>query len=752
VSFGGGGADGCDSGWGSMWQERVGAPEFGGTKSGRRVRAGARQAPPERAHAAAPPAHAAPDVSHVPQLWMKGGTPRVDERGRLVASEVVESAGAPPPHSSQLFVGASLSGSDGADSTMELSAGSCDERESHGYAPLVAAAGESSVGREQISKCDAEEDEPEADDDESWSPTLIWSPATQERETKSGHAIDSDTAKERDSASKRRSRTFEDTSFLEFGCDHDSGPPRSDALVVDGQGPAQDAEADCDPITGSPGTSMILHPASLPPSPHRRSQSPNDDAARIAASDDEKAAAQPAPAAPAPVAPAPAAPAPAASLTNFTPRRARSMAESNAAKVAINEAKAALARLSVSPSSSPSHNSSPLEGKTGQSPPPVQLDSLQEDMAGDNPDDGALPRVQSALDAAHEEIRRMQAQAKRADELEDMLKRMREENAHLRALSASSNKENEQVSASSVLPWNKPGTQQDERRKFDSRIRFLEDELEKSNAELSRTKAKLSSSDIELNVLRAQFKRLEHKSWRGADIYSSTASRDMYSSTASKWQDRDGEEQREMAVQLDMADAERRAFEKGVQSLHAHAAGLREENLALHQSLQEALARLAHLNSEKALRNCPACGTEFVFEVARGPILGHSRLSAPAHSRATSRPGSPEWQRETERERPATFEKITAHVLTVHGRMGRPLGEENESDGDWVLPVKGVRNSHSHGLRQWYLSDTKYSRDMPAVDCDLEDSGGAERAREIELDCMHSPQFAHVLDTSSQLI
>ena len=76
----------------------------------------------------------------------------------------------------------------------------------------------------------------------------------------------------------------------------------------------------------------------------------------------------------------------------------------------------------------------------------------------------------------------MQAQAKRADELEDMLKRMREENAHLRALSASSNKENEQVSASSVLPWNKPVTQQDDRLKFDSRIRFLEDELEKSNA------------------------------------------------------------------------------------------------------------------------------------------------------------------------------------------------------------------------------------------------------------------------------
>jgi hypothetical protein len=742
VSFGGGGADGCDSGWGSMWQERVGAPEFGGTKSGRRVRTGARQAPPERAHAAAPPAHAAPDVSQVPPLWIKGGTPRVDERGRLVASEVVESAVAPPPHSSPSFVGTSLSGSDAADSTMELSAGSCDERKSDGYAPLVAAAGESSAGGEQMTKCDAEEDEPEADDDENWSPTLVLSPATQERETKPSHAIDPDTAKERDSASKRRSRTFEDTSFLEFGCDHDSGPPRSDALDVDGQGPVQDAEADCDPFTGSPGTSMILHPASLPPSPRRRSQSPNDDAARIAASDDEKAAAQP----------APAAPAPAASLTNFTPRRARSMAESNAAKVAINEAKAALARLSVSPSSSPSHNSSPREGKTGQSPPPVQLDSLQEGMEGDNPDDGELPGVQSALDAAHEEIRRMQAQVQRADELDVMLKHMREENAHLRALSASSNKENEQVSASSVLPWNKPGTQQDERRKFESKIRFLEDELEKSNAELSRTKAKLSSSDIELNVLRAQFKRLEHKSWRGADIYSSTASRDMYSSTASKWQDRDGDEQREIEVQVDMADAERRAFEKGVQSLQAHAAGLREENLALHQSLQEALARLAHLNSEKASRNCPACGTEFVCEVARGPILAHSRLSTPAHSRATSRPGSPDWQRETERERPATFANITAHVLTVQGRLGRPLGEESESDGDRVLPVKGVTNSHSHGLRQWYLSDTKYSRDMPAVDCDLEDSGGAERAREIELDCMHSPQFAHVLDTSSQLI
>ena len=736
-----------------MWQERVGAPEFGGTRSGRRVRAGARQAPPERAHAAAPPAHAAPDVSQVPPLWTKGGTPRVDERGRLVAShggnEYIggESERAAPQHSSPLSV-ASLSGSDAAESTMELSVGSCDERESEqagramdGYAPLVAAAGESSAGGEQMTKCDAEEDEPEADEDESWSPTLVLSPATQGTETKPGHAVDPETAKECDSASKRRSRTFEDTSFLEFGCDHDSGPPRS-ALDVDGQGPAQDAEADCDAISGSPGTSMILHPAPLPPSPRHRSQSPNDDAARIAASDNEKAAAQP----------APAAPAPAASLTNFTPRRARSEAESNAAKVAINEAKAALARLSVSPSSSPSHNSSSLEGVTGQSPPPVQLDSLQEGMEGDNPDDGALPGMQNALDAAHEEIRRIQAKAQRADQLEVMLNRMLEENVHLRALSASSNKENEQVSASSALPWNKPGTHQDERRKFQSKIIFLEDELEKSNAELSRTKAKLSSSDIELNVLRAQFKRLEHKSWRGGDIYSSTASRDMYSSTASKWQDRDCDEQKEMEVQLDMADAERRVFKKGVQSLHAHAASLQEENLALHQSLQEALARLAHLNSQKALGNCPACGTEFVCEVARGPILAHSRLSTPAHSQATSRPSSPERPRETERERPATFAKITAHVLTVQGSMGRPLGEVNESDGDRVLPEKGVTSSHSHGLRQWYLSDTRYSRVMPAVDCNLEDSGGAERAREIELGGINSPQFVHVFDTSPQLI
>ena len=111
-----------------MWQERVGAPEFGGTRSGRRVRAGARQAPPERAHAAAPPAHAAPDVSQVPPLWTKGGTPRVDERGRLVAShggnEYIggESERAAPQHSSPLSV-ASLSGSDAAESTMELSVG-----------------------------------------------------------------------------------------------------------------------------------------------------------------------------------------------------------------------------------------------------------------------------------------------------------------------------------------------------------------------------------------------------------------------------------------------------------------------------------------------------------------------------------------------------------------------------------------------------------------------------------------------------
>jgi chromosome segregation ATPase len=139
-------------------------------------------------------------------------------------------------------------------------------------------------------------------------------------------------------------------------------------------------------------------------------------------------------------------------------------------------------------------------------------------------------------------------------------------------------------------------------RRIESKINFLENELRHSNAELSRTKAKLSSCEIELEVLRAQLEKLERKTpSRQRDIYStsgSSASHDPNSSVTSDsglspWH-------RAMATQVDAVEreserAERRALEKCVQSLHVHASSLREENVALHQSLREALASLAEL-------------------------------------------------------------------------------------------------------------------------------------------------------------
>ena len=697
---------------GSMWQERAGAGAARGSRGQRPSQHGGQEVPP---------------------LWGKGHTPRVDERGRVVHSRADEEGAGPdgdaaPAAARRVSRGSPLclSGSDAADSTMELLLGSCEERVAApacgaeaGDAPVAAGeCAEPSAGMPpQLPACTVEETEAEAeaDDDESWSPTLVLSPAAARAPGDDvGHAVNLDTATEGGDAASHRK--FDNTSFLEFGCDHDSrqqAPTDDAADDADRECPAAVPEVACAADAESLGASLNPHPASFSPSPRRRSQSPDRDAARDAAPDGEKTAAQPA----------------AASSTNFTPRRARSVAESNAAKVALHEAKAALARLSSPQSSSLSpRDMSPVPPvqPLGQSPT-VQLTPLKEGTEENSPDGSALPDSQKAFDAPREDLRQMQAKAQRADQLEVMLQRMREENQHLQALSESSNKENERMLASSAWQSNKPTSLQDERRKFESKIRFLEVELEESNAELSRTKAKLTSSDIENNVLRSQFEKLGHKSSGGGEIYSSTASRDMYSSTASRWQD--GIEQREMVVQLDMADAERRALEKGMQALHAHAASLREENLALHQSLQEALAKLAQLNTEKALRQCPACGTQFVGEISGGSMPAHSLLATPAHSRAASRSSTPERLRETGKERPEIVAKTT----------GRD-SEGNERTGDMTpSPVQGA--VHSRGLRQWHLSDTKYPFDRPAGDCDLEDSGG-----------VHDLHFAHVLDTSSQLL
>ena len=102
-------------------------------------------------------------------------------------------------------------------------------------------------------------------------------------------------------------------------------------------------------------------------------------------------------------------------------------------------------------------------------------------------------------------------------------------------------------------------------RKMEARLRFLEEEVETANAELSRTKARLSSSDIELQVLRAQFEKMEHPTGvslyvrgepRDADSYSTSSSRACSVSDAMRRQD--------MEAQMDIADAERCALEKVV--------------------------------------------------------------------------------------------------------------------------------------------------------------------------------------------
>jgi hypothetical protein len=47
--------------------------------------------------------------------------------------------------------------------------------------------------------------------------------------------------------------------------------------------------------------------------------------------------------------------------------------------------------------------------------------------------------------------------------------------------------------------------------------------------------------------------------------------------------------EKELEAELDVADAERRTLERSVKLLQSHNIMLQEENLALHQSLQDAL-------------------------------------------------------------------------------------------------------------------------------------------------------------------
>ena len=289
---------------------------------------------------------------------------------------------------------------------------------------------------------------------------------------------------------------------------------------------------------------------------------------------------------------------------NFTPRRAQSMAESDAAKEALNEARAMLERLAVTPCAppferpSPSHSISHTaavqsQNEWGHLSPVLTVgegEAYEETYEDDIPLIASLPEAQLALAAAYKEIRRLHNDAKRADQLEVTLHQLRRENECPQQSSTL-------YSTVASTPSQQDSKNLDERRKLESKIRFLEGELEGANAELSLSKAKLSSTDIELQVLRAQFEKIDHRNFawslaRGRGIHSSCTSTDLYSSTTSsecKVGVGVNSHEKELEAELDVADAERRTLERSVKLLQSHNIMLQEENLALHQSLQDAL-------------------------------------------------------------------------------------------------------------------------------------------------------------------
>jgi hypothetical protein len=281
------------------------------------------------------------------------------------------------------------------------------------------------------------------------------------------------------------------------------------------------------------------------------------------------------------------------------------MAESDAAKEALNEARAMLERLAVTPcappfeSPSPSHsmshtNAVQSQNEWGHLSPVLTVgegEAYEETYEDDLPLIASLPEAQLALAAAYKEIRRLHKDARRADQLEVMLHQLRRANECPQQSST--------LSSSKVAstPSQQHSKNLDERKKLESKIRFLEGELESANSELSRSKAKMNSTDIELQVLRAQFEKIDRRNFawslaRGRGIHSSCASTDLYSSTTSsecKVGVGVNSHEKELEAELDVADAERRTLERSVKLLQSHNIMLQEENLALHQSLQDAL-------------------------------------------------------------------------------------------------------------------------------------------------------------------
>jgi hypothetical protein len=188
------------------------------------------------------------------------------------------------------------------------------------------------------------------------------------------------------------------------------------------------------------------------------------------------------------------------------------------------------------------------------------------------------------------------------------------------------------------------------------------------------------SLPLSLKVLRAQFERMDQRAPRDTDLYASSCACAVHSAGTSAT---GAAQQHAIEAHMDVAGAERRALEKvlccrlleraerakvelygggmlaylavlschhkhtcdlahlllvrgltstilaigrhlqGVKSLHAHAASLREENLALHLCLQEALAKLAHLRSRLRAPPIVTCSM-FAREQCSIPSLAHS--------------------------------------------------------------------------------------------------------------------------------
>lgn len=574
----------------------------------------------------------------IPVLWTKGETPRVDQRGRVVK----------PPATSKEDL-----------EKQEISTSSIQ----HTELPVALADGEFQEDEEDEDSSSSSEDEEE----EMWSPTVLLSPTEDNSiyqtngqflsQEFDGQAEPStDHGKKAEQSRQTVGRSFEDTSFLEFGCDHvpesvkkvevqqdvlDRKPPLPQPIfkVALGSPYVSNLGASMNPQDESCSLSQSPSPSPMPDLAARTVEAGKECQDESAPTSNKNSHAH----------------------TNFTPRRVRSMAENDAAKEALNEANATLARLDTSPSpvrsptKSPQSAGSISSAKTEEAKCQgdlAQTPTRSGEMREEHKEEArltSLSEAQKALEAANKEICRLQTDARRADELEVKLQRSHEENSRLR-LSTS-------IASTKVTP------QQDERRKLEQKNRFLEEELENANTELSRTKAKLSSTDIELQVMRSQFEKMDSTSLARSrrasdrDLYSSTASHVYSASSESRLggvagggAGGDHYAHKELEAQLQVADAERRALERGVQSLHLHASSLREENLALHQSLRDALAKLANLTSERGeggVSKCPGCGTEVV-------------CYQPSRSRPVSRAVTPDRERKREREMTREKERETS--------------------------------------------------------------------------------------------